>query len=120
MRAARAYLIAKQCFALARSTTFQGERNAAIARGIAVATAAGIDLNRFDIPGRARSQRHDEEPEDLRTMLARLDASLRTRQAEVGAAEHETVYAARRRNFDAAIAAAKARDIARDNRPRLS
>ncbi|QXT34302.1 hypothetical protein KV697_10695 [Sphingomonas sanguinis] len=47
---------ADRCFALARSTTFPAERETAIARGTAVAEAAGISLDRFDIPGRERAQ----------------------------------------------------------------
>lgn len=46
---------AERCFALARSTTFEGERDAAIARGIAVAEKAGLNLDTFDIPGRKRA-----------------------------------------------------------------
>jgi hypothetical protein len=45
---------AERCFALARSTTFPAEREAAIARGIAIAEKAGLNLDRFDIPGRTR------------------------------------------------------------------
>ncbi|GAM00529.1 hypothetical protein [Sphingomonas parapaucimobilis] len=52
---ADAFRRAKRCFALARSTTFIPERNTAIARGMAIAEAAGIDLDRFDIPGRAQA-----------------------------------------------------------------
>lgn len=43
---------AKRCFALARSTTFAGEREAAISRGVAICEAASLDLDEFDIPGR--------------------------------------------------------------------
>lgn len=43
---------ANRCFAVARSTTFDGERESAIARGIAIAEKAGLDLGSFDIPGR--------------------------------------------------------------------
>lgn len=45
---------ADRCFALAASTTFPAERDAAVARGIAIAEAAGLSLDRFDIPGRER------------------------------------------------------------------
>lgn len=48
-----AFRRAERCFALARSTTFPAERDTAIARGVGIAEAAGIDLDRFDIPGRA-------------------------------------------------------------------
>lgn len=50
----RARRLAERCFALARSTTFTGEREAAIARGTAIASKAGLSLDLFDIPGRAR------------------------------------------------------------------
>ena len=47
---------AKRCFALARSTTFGHERETAIARGEAIVRAAGLSLDEFDIPGRAKPQ----------------------------------------------------------------
>jgi len=43
---------AERCFALARSTTFPGERDNAIAQGTRIAEAAGLSLDLFDIPGR--------------------------------------------------------------------
>lgn len=46
---------AERCFALARSTTFGPERETAIAKGTAIAEAAGLSLDAFDIPGRARA-----------------------------------------------------------------
>lgn len=46
---------AERCFAVARSTTFDGERDNAVARGIAIADAAGISLDEFDIPGRVKA-----------------------------------------------------------------
>lgn len=46
---------ADRCFALAASTTFPAEREAAVTRGIAIAEAAGLSLDRFDIPGRERA-----------------------------------------------------------------
>jgi hypothetical protein len=52
-----AFRKAERCFALARSTTFQGERDSAVARGTEIATKAGIDLDLFDIPGRKRVRR---------------------------------------------------------------
>lgn len=58
-----AYQRAERCFALARSTTFPGERKAAIARGTFIAEKAGLDLDRFDIPGRVREK--PEPPERL-------------------------------------------------------
>jgi hypothetical protein len=48
---------AEACFALARSSTFAGEREAAIARGIAIAEGAGLSLDGFDIPGRTRPKK---------------------------------------------------------------
>lgn len=56
-----AYRRAERCFALARSATFDGERKAAIARGTAIAKRAGLDLDDFDIPGRARQPRPTPE-----------------------------------------------------------
>ncbi|KQO51379.1 hypothetical protein [Sphingomonas sp. Leaf257] len=50
-----AFRRADRCFALARSTTFPAERETAIAHGTTIAEAAGIDLDRFDIPGRAQA-----------------------------------------------------------------
>lgn len=47
---------AEACFAVARSSTFVGERAAAISRGEAIAKAAGLPLDGFDIPGRDRSR----------------------------------------------------------------
>lgn len=49
----RALERAEGCFALARSTTFEGERANAVARGKAIAQAAGLPLGLFDIPGEA-------------------------------------------------------------------
>lgn len=46
---------AEACFAVARSATFEGEKAAAIGRGIAIAEAAGLDLSTFDIPGRPKA-----------------------------------------------------------------
>lgn len=50
-----AFRRAEGCFALARSTNFPAERDTAIARGTAIAEAAGISLDRFDIPRRVRA-----------------------------------------------------------------
>lgn len=52
-----AYNRARACFALAASTTFEGERASAISRGTAIAQAAGLSLDLFDIPGRVKSTR---------------------------------------------------------------
>jgi len=48
---------AERCFALARSTTFDGERANAIAQGTRIAETAGLSLDDFDIPGRVRQRR---------------------------------------------------------------
>lgn len=45
---------AERCFALARSTKFDGERTNAIAQGTRIAEAAGLSLDLFDIPGRVK------------------------------------------------------------------
>lgn len=45
---------AEACFAVARSTTHDGERTAAISRGEFVCKRHGLSLDDFDIPGRAR------------------------------------------------------------------
>lgn len=45
---------AEACFAVARSTTFDAEREAAIERGTVIVTQAGLSLDDFDIPGRER------------------------------------------------------------------
>lgn len=47
---------AERCFALARSTTFEGERKNAVAMGTRIAEEAGLSLDLFDIPGRARPE----------------------------------------------------------------
>lgn len=46
---------AERCFAVARSTTFDGERANAIAQGTKIAQAAGLSLDLFDIPGRVKT-----------------------------------------------------------------
>ncbi|KQN71468.1 hypothetical protein [Sphingomonas sp. Leaf62] len=152
----RARKLAEQCFAVARSTQFDGEREAAIARGTAIAQGAGLSLDAFDIPGRKKSsaagtgrQGQKGEPGepgrdraarsadvDTDEMLRRAaetkrawfeDAWYRTTQEEAlrgfrdamdrardrtGARDHETLYDAARRNFDAETAAAAERDRA--------
>lgn len=45
---------ARKCFALAASTTHEGERDAAVTRGMAILDRAGLDPDLFDIPGRDR------------------------------------------------------------------
>jgi hypothetical protein len=51
------YQRAERCFALARSTKFDGERDNAIRKGTAIAERAGISLDEFDVPGRKRVRR---------------------------------------------------------------
>lgn len=53
---------AERCFALARSTKFDGERDNAIAQGTRIAEAAGLSLDLFDIPGRSRKAAPKPEP----------------------------------------------------------
>lgn len=132
---ARAFTRAERCFALARSTSFAGERSSAVARGTAIAEQAGLSLDLFDIPGRVREaprivrSRAPEsyEHQDVRDITAAFRAHMNgvagamesfyatmdRRAAETGAADGETVYDARRRNFDAAAAQARVRDEAR-------
>ncbi len=129
---------AERCFALARSTTFVPERDTAIARGLAIAEAAGLNLDAFDIPGRVKTRRTatfrptdinrpswrapeeysaDEIRDLMRTHLARMKDAIIKAEFSTGAAPGETAYDARRRNFHEACAAAKARDAAREARP---
>jgi hypothetical protein len=58
---------AERCFALARSTTFAGERENAIARGKAIAQAAGLPFELFDIPGETRTPPASRFSDDLFT-----------------------------------------------------
>ena len=138
------YIRAERCFAVARSATFAGERDAAIGRGTAIAEAAGLSLDLFDVPGRvrrawargdagghaprvARSAAPDRYDRDsLRDVTAAFRAHMRgtagamesfyaameRREREVGARDGETVYEARRRNFDEATAETRPRDEA--------
>lgn len=48
---------ARKCFALATSTQHEGERAAAIERGMAIIARNGLDPDRFDIPGRETPKR---------------------------------------------------------------
>jgi hypothetical protein len=125
---------AQRCFALAASTTFPAERDTAIARGIAIAQAADLDLDWFDIPGRDRCAsaagpraafRRRLAPDEytvdeigrlMREHLERMAHAIVAAEAQAGAQDGETAYDARRRNFGAECAAAKARDMARDAR----
>ena len=47
---------AERCFALARSTTFDAEREAAIRKGLAICERAGLDASAFEIPGRMKPE----------------------------------------------------------------
>jgi hypothetical protein len=47
---------AERCFSLARSTTFEGERDNAIRRGLAICEKAGLNPDTFDIPGRTKAK----------------------------------------------------------------
>jgi len=47
---------AERCFALARSTTFEAEREAAIRKGLAICERAGLDASAFEIPGRMKPE----------------------------------------------------------------
>lgn len=48
---------ARRCFALARSTQHDGERDNAIRLGTQICERHGFDLDDFDIPGRTRTRR---------------------------------------------------------------
>jgi len=62
---------AERCFALARSTTHDGERSNAIAAGTRIAEAAGFSLDLFDIPGRERKSAPRPAPSRYRDDLFR-------------------------------------------------
>lgn len=129
----RARSLAERCFALARSTTFAGERDAAIARGTAIAEKAGLSLDLFDIPGRSRAaavrpaqsfQRRSAAPEQytaasVHDAMARFNEAMARQSAEVDAREDETIYDARRRNFERAATTARARDEHRKQQQRV-
>ena len=52
---------AAACFAKARSTTSEHERDNAVTLGTRIAQAAGLSLDLFDIPGRARASAKPQE-----------------------------------------------------------
>ena len=121
--------LADACYALARSTTHAGEREAAIGRGDAIVARHGLDPESFAVPGRARRQ--CREAPQARTFevnifggssaefaagMARLKRALEEAGLRAGADESETPYDARRRNFEAAEADARRRDRAREAR----
>lgn len=66
---------AESCFALARSSTFPAEIETAIARGKAIASAAGLDLGLFDIPGEERGAWSDEKRRRFAEAIRRPAAS---------------------------------------------
>lgn len=71
----RAADLARKCFAVAKSTTHDGERSAAINRGMALLEGAGLDLDDFDIPGRARQGPQAQPwPDFMEGMKARQQA----------------------------------------------
>ncbi|MCW3837855.1 DUF2786 domain-containing protein [Sphingomonas canadensis] len=45
---------ARKCFAVAKSATIDGERAAALDRGMKILEKHGLDPDAFDIPGRER------------------------------------------------------------------
>jgi len=123
---ARARQLAESCFAVARSTTHAGERQNAIGRGEAICRKHGFSLDDFDIPGRrpraaprpetsfrfaaGSFEGGGDELTDFLRAFESLKRSFDAAAARAGAAEDETPYDARRRNFDRETAAAAERD----------
>lgn len=81
---------ARKCFAVAaRPTTLPGERDAAIARGMAIIESHALNPDHFDIPGRARNARrasvdldpamHAAMQQAMADMAARLKAEMAAR-----------------------------------------
>jgi hypothetical protein len=122
---------AERCFALARSTSFPGERDTAIARGIAILEKAGLRLDAFDIPGRPRTTRAAPPPprapfeprgrrapdrydfSEVQRVMAEFHRKMREAEQAAAACAGESAYDARRRNFAEQCAEAAARDRAR-------
>lgn len=107
---------ADACFALARSTTHDGERSAAIGRGEAICQKHGLSLDLFEIPGRARASRSAPRSNVADTVddVLRRYAGAFHRAAEAANAKFgEDLEETRRRNFEVADAEAKARDARR-------
>ncbi|KQN00541.1 hypothetical protein [Sphingomonas sp. Leaf25] len=98
----RAVRLAAKCFDIARSSRFEGERDAAISRGIAIAKKAGLRLELFNIPGWDESCLRD-------ALAAAADTQERWASA-LRVADDETIYDAKRRAFDEAASAAAERD----------
>ena len=122
--AAEARRRAERCLAVARSTTHEGERAAAIGRAEAILEAHGLGMTdlapssaRFSgLSGRTGKAPAEYGPADVAETMRSYNEALRRSAEAAGAAEHETTYAARRRNFDQACAEAAARDRAREER----
>jgi len=111
-RAVAARNIAAQCFAFARSQTrHPAEREAAISRGVAICEKYGLDLDSFDIPGRdASSGAGSQRDSDRQRFEDAFEAAMADAALRAGARPGETIYEARRRNFEEACAAAAERD----------
>lgn len=89
---------ASACFALARSSTFEGERQNAIARGLAIIAKNGGSADDFDIPGRPRrieeKQRWTEYEQELRRARDRLRSLYGENEADERRCQMEHVAAA--------------------------
>ena len=107
----RAVRLAAKCFEMAWSTPFPAERDAAISRGTAIAKKAGLRLELFRIPGR------DQSEHQLRDALRDAAATRQRWADDLGAAQDETIYAAKRRAFDDATRLAAERDHSAGRRP---
>ncbi|KQN37033.1 hypothetical protein ASG37_05065 [Sphingomonas sp. Leaf407] len=127
----RAARRARSCFTLARSSTFAGERDAAIARGILMAEKAGLSLDGFDIPGRVRqrqtassttanrpgiAERMRGSESDFREAIREAADTRRRWAEELRVGDDESIYDAKRRAFNEATAAAAERDSAAGRR----
>lgn len=67
--------LARKCFAVAKSTSHEGERAAAINRGMALLERAGLNPDHFDIPGRAKAEPRRiriEFPPGMRPTMAEM------------------------------------------------
>jgi hypothetical protein len=111
---------AERCFALARSTTFEGERSNAIAQGTRIAEAAGLSLDLFDVPGRQRAkpERPSWRPErptmDVDAIFkAEVDRHLREAFRRQTAARVDAIREERER---AQASIKRAREVAEDQR----
>lgn len=95
---------AEACFRVARSSTFEGERTNAVERGIAIATAAGLSLDSFDIPGRSRPRAVFDEF-DLFAPTSDLEEVLRAFESSI----RESPFRARERRVEEALRRERAR-----------